>query len=190
MKNLDKNKRQEKLLETIEKDPFLTDEELADYFGVSIQTIRLDRMELNIPEVRKRIKNLAQSAYENLKSVKEGEVIGELIKLDLESTAESYLVTTEEMALQDSNVIRGHHIFAQANSLAVAVIDANLVLTGQVDMKYIKPVYIKERIKAKAVVTNVENDKYYVDINSYSKGEKVFWGNFIMFAQQEEVIAN
>ena len=36
--------RQIQLRETIERTPFITDEELADKFSVSIQTIRLDRL--------------------------------------------------------------------------------------------------------------------------------------------------
>ena len=55
-----KKERQRLLQETIREDPFITDEELAEKFSVSIQTIRLDRLELGIPELRERIKNVAQ----------------------------------------------------------------------------------------------------------------------------------
>ena len=52
-----KQERTPKLLQqTIKSTPFITDEELAGKFGVSIQTIRLDRLELSIPELRERIK--------------------------------------------------------------------------------------------------------------------------------------
>ena len=34
---------------------FITDEDLAEKFQVSIQTVRLDRMELSIPELRERL---------------------------------------------------------------------------------------------------------------------------------------
>ena len=44
--------RQELLQQTIESNPFITDEDLAEKFQVSIQTVRLDRMELSIPELR------------------------------------------------------------------------------------------------------------------------------------------
>lgn len=60
MSRLPKKERQSLLLEKIKEDPFLTDEILAEKFKVSIQTIRLDRLELGIPEVRQRTKNLAQ----------------------------------------------------------------------------------------------------------------------------------
>ena len=38
---------------------------LATQFNVSVQTIRLDRMELSIPELRERIKDVAAKNYEN-----------------------------------------------------------------------------------------------------------------------------
>jgi len=41
-----KLKRQKELVEYIKRNPFLTDEELAQVFNVSVQTIRLDRSEL------------------------------------------------------------------------------------------------------------------------------------------------
>ena len=41
---LPKKIRQERLKEKIDETPFITDEELAKSFSVSIQTIRLDRM--------------------------------------------------------------------------------------------------------------------------------------------------
>lgn len=61
-----KQERQQKLQETIEETPFITDEELARKFGVSIQTIRLDRMELSIPELRERIKLMAKTTGKRL----------------------------------------------------------------------------------------------------------------------------
>jgi DeoR/GlpR family transcriptional regulator of sugar metabolism len=54
-----KKERQHLLKTTIEENPFITDEELADRFSVSVQTIRLDRLELSIPELRERIKHVA-----------------------------------------------------------------------------------------------------------------------------------
>ena len=66
------------------ENPFITDEELAKKFNVSIQTIRLDRMELSIPELRERIKNVAKKNWnETVKALPLDEVIGEIIDLEL-----------------------------------------------------------------------------------------------------------
>jgi len=185
MKKLPKRERQEALEKIIEKNPFLPDRELAILFKVSIQTIRLDRLELGIPEVRERTKSVA-SAYARLKSVNEGEVIGELIELVLDKYAESYIETNEEMALQRSRVIRGHYIFAQANSLAVAVINAKGALTGSVSIKYHRTVRVGDIIRARAEVIKREDRKYLIKVETYRGAELVFTGDFIMFAQELE----
>ena len=49
-----KRRRQETLVEAVRKEPFLTDEALAKRLAVSVQTVRLDRTELGIPELRAR----------------------------------------------------------------------------------------------------------------------------------------
>ncbi len=183
MNKLQKPERQKQLEKIIDDNPFLTDRELAEHFNVSVQTIRLDRLELGIPEVRERTKNVAHSAYQRLKSVNEGEVIGELIKLKLDKYAKSYLVTNEEMALQKSRIIRGHHTFAQANSLAVAVIDAEIALTGSVEIRFHEPVYVDERLEAEAMVKSITSNKYSIKVKTYKEEKLVFSGDFIMFAQ-------
>lgn len=184
MTKINKNERQEKLIKILNENPFLTDEKLAKRFQVSIQTIRLDRLELKIPEMRERTKSLARSAYSRLKSVSEGEVIGELIKLKLNQSAESYLETNEDMALKKTHIIRGHYIFAQANSLAVAVIDAQEVVTGSANIKYIRPVYVNEILQAKAEVKTIKAKKVFVDVKISNNSDLVFSGNFIMFIQK------
>ena len=52
MARVKKKERQQLLLQQVKEKPFLTDEELAQKLGVSVQTIRLDRLELGIPELR------------------------------------------------------------------------------------------------------------------------------------------
>ena len=172
----------------IEKDPFLTDKDLAEKFDVSVQTIRLDRLELGIPEVRERTKNVAQNAYQRLTSVSEREVIGELIELELDNCAESYLETTQDMALKKTPIIRGHHIFAQANSLAVAAIDAEIVLTGKSEVKFEETAQVGDILKAKANVKNIKENKYYIEVSTYSGDKKIFAGSFVMFAKKKEEI--
>lgn len=47
-----KTTRHKALQEQLRQNPFMTDEQLADAFEVSVQTIRLDRLLLGIPELR------------------------------------------------------------------------------------------------------------------------------------------
>ena len=78
-----KKLRQEQLERCLEKSPFVTDEELAIQLGVSIPTIRLDRMELGIPELRERTLQVAQEARTQLKAIASDDITGEIIDLEL-----------------------------------------------------------------------------------------------------------
>jgi DeoR/GlpR family transcriptional regulator of sugar metabolism len=180
MKKYTKEIRQKLLLKIIKNDPFLIDKELADRFNVSIQTIRLDRLELQIPEARERTKNVARSAYTNLRSVNEREVIGELSELKLNKYAESYLKSNIDMALEKSHIIRGHYLFAQANSLAVALINAENVLTGSAKIKFHQVVKVGDIVKARAVLQKKIKNKFLVSVSSFIGNEIVFTGVFLM----------
>lgn len=177
-----KRERQRLLKEYIEREPFVTDEELAKNFNVSIQTIRLDRLALGIPQVRERVKSVAEEVYEPLRSLQQSELVGELIDLQLEQSGISILDIGENMVFQKTKITRGHHLFAQANSLAVALVDAEVALTGTARVRYLKPVLLGERVIAKATVKTKKQNKYLIEVISKVNEEVVFTGQFIVFA--------
>ncbi|MGG1215650.1 transcription factor FapR [Micromonospora provocatoris] len=179
-----KKERQRLLSETIAENPFVTDEQLASEFQVSVQTIRLDRMELAIPELRERIKDVASKTYENeVKSLPIDEVIGEIIDIELDNRAISIFDVKEEHVFQRNGIARGHHLFAQANSLAVAVIDDELALTVHSNITFVKPVKAGNRVITKAVVVGRDDERHRtkVEIISTVNGETVFVGEFDMY---------
>ena len=179
-----KKERQQMLTETITDNPFVTDEQLAKQFGVSVQTIRLDRMELSIPELRERIKDVAAKNYENeVKSLPLDEVIGEIIDIELDKRALSIFDVVEEHVFQRNGIARGHHLFAQANSLAVAVIDDELALTVKSNVVFVKPVKAGDRVVTKAVVHTQQSEKNrtVVNVTSTVDNEVVFTGEFEMY---------
>ena len=179
-----KKDRQQLLLAIIEENPFVTDEQLALEFNVSVQTIRLDRMELAIPELRERIKDVAARNQSNkLKSLPIDEVIGEIIDIELDERAISIFDVKQEHVFQRNGIARGHHLFAQANSLAVAVIDDDLALTVRSSITFIKPVHAGNRVVTKAVVTkrDEEKNRTYIKVTSTVDNELVFVGEFEMY---------
>lgn len=111
-KNLSKEKRQERIKEKISTNPFLSDEQLAKIFRVSIQTIRLDRLEMGIPEMRKRVITLARNASSKVKALNKNEIIGDLIDIDLGKSGISTMHTTKDMAFGKNNIVRSHYIFS------------------------------------------------------------------------------
>lgn len=177
---LSKASRQKKLLELLREDPFVTDEDLSENFKVSIQTIRLDRLELGIPELRQRIKNVAEKNYEKVRSIVGTEIVGELVDLNLGVSGISILETTPEMAFSKTSIVRGHHIFSQAESLAMAVVDAEVALTGVSNIKYLSPVSSGDKLVAKAEVTRVRGNNHFVHVKIYVNQVQVFRGKFIL----------
>jgi acyl-coenzyme A thioesterase PaaI-like protein len=179
-----KKERQQLLVETIKENPFVTDEELAEKFSVSVQTIRLDRLELSIPELRERIKNVAEKKFsDEVRALPLDEIIGEVIDINLDENAISILDIKEEHVFSRNGIARGHHLFAQANSLAVALINDELALTAKASILFTRPVNVHERVVAKAKVrqTNAESGRSIVEVNSYVGNELVFRGRFEMY---------
>ena len=175
---LPKKDRQTRLVQSLQDNPFATDEDLAEMFHVSIQTIRLDRLELGIPELRERIKSVAEKSLDPVKSLGIEEVIGEVIDLQLDAQAISVLEIKQEHVFARTRIARGHYIFAQANSLAVAVIDADVALTATARIRFVRPVRLGEKVVAKAVVRSRNGDECKVRVEAKVQGELVFTATF------------
>lgn len=179
-----KKERQALLVATIKETPFITDEDLAEKFSVSVQTIRLDRLELSIPELRERIKNVAEKTFDDeVKSLPLDEVIGEIIDMELDHSAISIFEVKEEHAFKRNGIARGHYLFAQANSLAVALINDDFALTAKANIHFTRSVKLGERIIAKAKVVNIntETGRTFVEVKSFVNAELVFVGEFEMY---------
>ncbi|MFB5660603.1 transcription factor FapR [Alteribacillus sp. HJP-4] len=176
-----KKERQQLLKDTIAADPFITDESLAKSFQVSVQTIRLDRLELSIPELRERIKHVAREHLDEVKALTPEEVIGEIIDLRLDEEAISILDINEDHVFERTGIARGHYLFAQANSLAVAIINDELALTTKATVFFSRQVKAGERVIAKAVVNQARSKKTTVEVTSRVNREIVFRGEFVMY---------
>lgn len=183
--SLAKKERQSILVEKLQADPFLTDEELAEFFNVSVPTIRLDRLELGIPELRERIKSVAENNYAKVKSLGSKDIVGELIEIELGKRAISILETDKTMTFEKNNVIRGHFIYALAESLAIALIDADVALVGVANIKYKIPVYAGNKLVAKAEVKRQRGNSYIVWVKIYHKQVEVFRGKFILVSLEK-----
>ncbi|WP_432359400.1 transcription factor FapR [Sporosarcina sp. UB5] len=179
-----KRERQRQLELSLEQNPFLTDEELSKQFKVSVQTIRLDRLECGIPELRKRLQTVAERTMdEEVKSLQSDEVIGEIIDIELDKRAVSIFDVMDEHVFQRNGIARGHHLFAQANSLAVAVLNDDLALTVTSKLHFVKPVKSGDRVIARAIVNKERSTekRTFVDVISTVENETVFTGEFQMY---------
>ncbi|MDP9728453.1 acyl-coenzyme A thioesterase PaaI-like protein [Alicyclobacillus tengchongensis] len=136
----------------IQKHPFATDEQLAEHFGVSVATIRLDRQKLAIPEARERIRRLAETSHDALRSLDQQEITGELKELRLNEYAVSELTIEAQHVFHRYQIARGHVLFAQVNSLATAMVDADIAVTAKSELRFANPAYLGETVHARVEV--------------------------------------
>ena len=185
MVKLKKFQRQEELQTHLQEDPFLTDEQLATTFGVSIQTIRLDRLELNIPELRTRIQNVAREGADKIRSLSVQEVVGEIIDIELNNNALSLFIIEREHVFEKNEIARGHFLFAQANSLCVALIDEPLALTTHAEVDFKRPAKLGDKVVAKARVKSMDDNKASIEVESKISNKTIFTGKFEMYYKNE-----
>jgi len=183
IQSLSKLERQRKIKEHISNDPFLSDKKLAELFNFSVQTIRLDRLEMGIPEMRKRIVQVAKdtSSSDKVKSLSKEEIVGELIDLELGKNAIAILKTTKDMAFNKTGIVRSHYIFSLADSLAISIVDAEVALTGVARLSYKKPVYAGQTLVAKARIARNKGNKYLVSVHVKTDQKEVFTGKLVIF---------
>lgn len=186
-KQVKKSERHRLLMQAIEKNPFITDEELAEALQVSIPTIRLDRMELSIPEVRKRTREMASHFFGSSQSLAAQEIVGEVIEIEPGKRGLSLLETDQTMCLEKCNIIRGHVIFAQANSLANAVVDVQVALTGKTEFTFLRTARAGDKLIAKAQVLEKIGHRYLIEVVVRSKEEIVAKGMFVIHGMTLEM---
>ncbi|MDK2871661.1 MAG: hypothetical protein PWQ16_1013 [bacterium] len=185
LRKLKKMEREESLKKLVESNPLLTDEELAEILKVSISTIRFDRARLGIPEIRERMRRMAERARSVLRSMSPDEMTGDLIELRLNERGISVLETTKEMAFKNSDVIREVYTFAQASSLAMALIGSEEVLIGRARISFKRPVKVGDKIVAQGRVAKKKGNKYLISIHSYVNDVEVFVGYFIVVSREK-----
>ena len=167
------------LKEKLHITPFITDEELASFFAVSVPTIRLDRLELGIPELRERIKEMAREHVSDADESHQSDGVGELLDLTVGVQGISLLQTTPEMT-DSTGIVDPQYLYAQANALAKAVIGASVAVTGIGNIKYKNPVTANKKLIAKAEVVRKRFEKNFVWVFTKDKDREVFRAKFIM----------
>ena len=158
--------RQQRLLKELEKNPFLTDEQLAQTLKVSIQTIRLDRLGKGIPELRERTRQMAENAQNKLQAISSKDIVGELLDLELGKSGISMMSVTPDMVMAKTGIARGHFMFAQAKI----------------------PIYAGANLIAKAEVIRKEDKKYFIWVKIRNNSQEVFRAKFIVVSLPNERI--
>lgn len=176
-----RKERNKQILEYLKQDPFANDEKLAEYFNVSINTIRLDRARLGIREVRERIKDRASENTKKIISLSKEEIIGNVIEFIPGEKAVSVLETKDYMSFENTDVIKGYHIYSMAETVAISIIPNKVALVGVANIKYVKKILKNEVIYAHAEVKKKRESNYIVWVKILDKNEELkFKGKFIL----------
>ena len=189
IKSQKKKNRQDRLLKLIEHNPLATDEELAAFLTASVSTIRLDRAVLGVPELRERMRSMAQKATSRLRSLKQSEVVGDLLELEPNKWALSVLETRRDMAFRKTDMVWDHYIYAQASSIAIAVVEADLVIVDSMRGEYKGHARVGDSLVARAKVGVQKDGKYIVSVRTKVGEKEIFVGRFIaaIVSQNEPV---
>ncbi len=174
-----KEKRQKQLQEKLSQQPYMTDGELASFFNVSVPTIRLDRLTLGIPELRERLKQLAESDHDS------GEANGcEGVLIDIEKKVKgiSIMETTKEMCFHNSDTVKSSCIFAMTEALASAIMEMPIAITQVGNIKYKLPVTCGTKLVARGQVKQIRKNSVILWVKVYDKEAEVYSGKFIFHA--------
>ena len=175
----EKKLRQERLAKLLENNPMATDKELASLLKVSVGTVRLDRALTGVPELRERIKRMAQEAGSKLRSLSRSEIVGDLLGLEPNRWALSVLRTTREMAFRTTDILWDHYIYAQASSIAVAAIEAAAVIVDSMRGEYKGHAKVGDVLVARAKVGINKDNRYIVSVHTRVGDKEIFVGRFI-----------
>lgn len=172
-------------MKLLDSDPLLSDSDLARELGVSVGTIRLDRGILNVPELRERTRLMAENASSRLTSMKQDEVLGEIIELEPNRLALSVLPTNREYAFRHTDLIADHYIYTQAASLAIAVVKEEMVIVGSARARFKHSARIGDRLMACAKVGTHKGNKYVVSVHTRIGNKEIFVARFVVVALED-----
>jgi hypothetical protein len=175
----EKKLRQQRLAKLLDNNPMATDQELASILGVSVSTMRLDRALMGVPELRERVKRMAQEAGSKLRSLSQSEIVGDLLELEPNRWALSVLRTTREMAFRTTDILWDHYIYAQASSIAVAVIEAAAVIVDSMRGEYKGHARVGDVLVARAKVGVNKDNRYIVSVRTRVGEKEIFVARFI-----------
>lgn len=167
--------RQRRLEEWLREDPLQTDEELAQRLGVSVPTIRLDRLRLGIPDWRGRTQGLARRVVQQRQdglepAFTDGEP-GRWLS--------TRWVTEAGEEPRQSPWVTNAELFRQADALVCALI-GEVGFAGLAHAKFRRPVRVGEALELYAEVIRRDLRRQVVLVVGRSAGETVFRAKFVV----------
>ena len=98
------------------------------------------------------------------------------------------LTTTEEMAVDEYQLVHGGFVFGLADHAAMLAVSHPNVVLAAADVRFLKPVRVGDVVTAEANVEKAEDRKHSVKVNVYRNAEPVFEGRFTCFILTAHVL--
>ncbi|MHB1685160.1 MAG: hotdog domain-containing protein, partial [Bacilli bacterium] len=107
-------------------------------------------------------------------------VFGDIVDLELEKSGLSVWRADKEHVFARSSIVRGHYIFAQANSLAVAIVDASQALTAKATIRFLRSARVGAYLVARARVCGKRHGYVLVEVRTKVDGEEILRADFLI----------
>lgn len=106
-----------------------------------------------------------------------------------EGNSQIELITTRQMAADDSGLVHGGFIFGLADYAAMLAVNHPNVVLGAAETKFLKPVRVGEVVKAHAKIKSISGKKQMVSVRVDRLHEQVFEGEFTCFILDRHILA-
>ena len=111
------------------------------------------------------------------------------IPVDLkENFAQVKLLTTEEMIVDDTDLIHGGFIFGLADYCSMLTVNHPNVVLGGANVRFLKPVKKGDILIANGKLANTKEKEIHINVDIFRKKDLVFEGNFICFTPIKHVL--
>lgn len=103
--------------------------------------------------------------------------------------AEVEMIAIARMAVDDRGLVHGGFVFGLADHAAMLAIDAPTVVLGAAELRFVAPVRVGDRVRAKAQLRGVEGKKHLVDVEATVEARPVLRGSLTCFVPERHVLA-
>jgi len=169
-----REERHQQLLRFLTEDPLQTDERLAERLGVSVPTVRLDRMTLGVPALRRRSQELAKQVLKASPLSDDLNAFGELTALERGLSVQAKIAIKPQMAVGVGGSVPSYFLLAHAERLVYSVVGGEVVLTAVVNAKCYRPVRSGEILASYARVIRHQHGRVVVLVEMTSSQTRVF----------------
>ncbi len=181
--NVSRQERHRRLLGILAQDPLQTDQSLAKRLGVSVPTIRLDRMALGIPALQGRSQALAKQMLRVEASSEPADTLDDVVSFVAGHSAQASLVIDRNTPVIRQGVVPAYFLLAQAERLVYRVVGRENVLPGLVYARYLRPVQNGERLHMAVDMIRKTRERVVVVVQIGRGESPVFRAKYAVYPQ-------